>query len=234
MSKENDGLTPDAHLVDAINEAMSQAGEGSAAENLDAAAARSGQAGGVDDVAAGAECDGGVSATDQAGAEVPAEGEAGSGESAEEREPSLEEQIAALKDELAHARADHFNLSQEYNNFVRRSRAEAAAAKAAGEHAVLEALVPVLDDIQLAREHGDLVGPVGAIAEKLEHVLGTRCELERFGASGDEFDPNVHEALFAQPHPDVSVETVHQVIQPGYRAGQKVLRAARVAVHQPE
>ncbi|WP_371152847.1 nucleotide exchange factor GrpE [Buchananella felis] len=238
MSNENDGVTPDAHLVDAINEAMSEA---ALVDDVAAAAAASGQAseagtGTGAGVGAGSEPED-VAAADGAGEP----GDAGEGccsgdggEGAVPAEPSLEEQLAAAREELARARADHFNLSQEYSNFVRRSRAEAAAAKAAGEHALLEALVPVLDDIHLAREHGDLTGPVGAIAEKLEHVLASRCELERFGAAGDEFDPTQHEALFAQPHPEVSVETVHQVIQPGYRAGQKVLRAARVAVHQPE
>lgn len=223
MSTENDGVTPDEHLVEAINEAMSEA---ALVDDVAAAAAAA-------DQAAEAETgEGGAEARQDAGGQSQ-EGEAES-VAEEVAEPSLEEQLAAARDELARARADHFNLSQEYSNYVRRSRADAAAAKEAGAHALLEALVPVLDDIHLAREHGDLTGPVGAIAEKLEHVLASRCELERFGAAGDEFDPTMHEALFAQPHPEVSVETVHQVIQPGYRAGQKVLRAARVAVHQPE
>ena len=105
---------------------------------------------------------------------------------------------------------------------------------------VIEALLPVLDDIHAAREHGDLAdGPFAAIADKLESTLG-KFGLERYGAAGEQFDPNLHEALMHTAWPqDGSVQptdstTVVQVLQPGYRAGEQVLRAARVAVADPE
>ena len=105
---------------------------------------------------------------------------------------------------------------------------------------VIEALLPVLDDIHAAREHGDLEGgPFAAIADKLEAMLG-KFGLERYGAAGEEFDPMLHEALMHTAWPqDGSVQptgstTVIQVLQPGYRAGEQVLRAARVAVADPE
>ena len=97
--------------------------------------------------------------------------------------------------------------------------------------------MPVLDDIQLAREHGDLAeGPFAAIADKLESSLA-RFGLQRFGAPGEAFDPAVHEALMhtqAQLDDGVDVTTVTQVMQPGYKAGDRVLRAARVAVADPQ
>ena len=97
-------------------------------------------------------------------------------------------------------------------------------------------LLPVLDDVHLARQHGDLEGgPFAAIADKLDLVLG-RHGLTRFGEVGEAFDPAVHEALMhteAELAEGTSVTTVVQVLQPGYRAGERVLRAARVAVADP-
>ena len=107
---------------------------------------------------------------------------------------------------------------------------------------VLESVLPVLDDIQAARDHGDLVeGPFAAIADKLESTLG-KYGLERFGAKGEVFDPMQHEALMHAPWPagddelptDATATTVVTVLQPGYRAGEQVLRPARVAVADPE
>jgi len=101
---------------------------------------------------------------------------------------------------------------------------------------ILEALLPVLDDVHLARQHGDLEGgPFAAIAEKLDSVL-QRFGLSRYGEQGEEFDPAVHEALMhteADLPEGTKTTTVVQVLQPGYRTGDRVLRAARVAVADP-
>jgi molecular chaperone GrpE len=147
----------------------------------------------------------------------------------------LREELKKQGDELARARADYYNLTQTHNNFVRRSKSDVAAARGMGHGEVIEALMPVLDDIEAARNAGALEdGPFAAIANKLENTLETRFGFERFGASGDEFDPNIHEAVMATPSADVDVETVHQVVQTGYKNGDKVLRAAKVIVANPE
>ena len=86
-------------------------------------------------------------------------------------------------------------LQAEYVNYKRRVDRDRALVQERAVRDVLESLLPVLDDIQAARDHGDLVdGPFAAIADKLESTLG-KFGLERFGAKGEEFDPNVHEAL---------------------------------------
>ncbi|PFG40133.1 molecular chaperone GrpE [Georgenia soli] len=139
-----------------------------------------------------------------------------------------------LADQLARRNADFYNLQQEYNNYVRRAKADAAAQRQAGAQDVAEALLGVLDEIELARQHGDLTGPLGAIAEKVETTLAQRFEVVRYGAVGEEFDPEIHEALMHSTDPDATATTVTQVLQPGYRAGERVLRAARVAVSSPE
>jgi molecular chaperone GrpE len=139
-----------------------------------------------------------------------------------------------LADELARRKAELYNLQQEYNAYVRRSKADAAAQRQAGAQDVAEALLGVLDELELARQHGDLTGPFAAIAEKLEGTLAQRFEVVRYGAVGEEFDPTVHEALMHSTDPEATATTVTQVLQPGYRAGERVLRAARVAVSSPE
>ena len=71
-------------------------------------------------------------------------------------------QAAQAADDLARARADLYNLQQEYQGFVRRSREGAASHRDAGAAGVVEALIPVLDEIELARQHGDLASVLGS------------------------------------------------------------------------
>jgi molecular chaperone GrpE len=132
--------------------------------------------------------------------------------------------------------ADLQRVQAEYVNYRRRVERDRDVARDQAVGGVLEALLPVLDDLHLARQHGDLeTGPFAAIADKLEAVLG-RYGLERFGQAGEPFDPAVHEALMhteADLGDGVDVTTVTQVLQPGYRQGERLLRAARVAVADP-
>jgi molecular chaperone GrpE len=132
--------------------------------------------------------------------------------------------------------ADLQRLQAEYVNYRKRVERDRDVARDLAVAGVLEALMPVLDDVQLAREHGDLdTGPFAAIADKLEAALG-RFGLQRFGAVGEPFDPAVHEALMhthGELDDGVEVTTVTQVMQPGYKAGERLLRAARVAVADP-
>jgi len=144
---------------------------------------------------------------------------------------------------LAASRLDDLQrLNAEYVNYKRRVDRDRAAVQERAVRDVLETLLPVLDDIQLARDHGDLAdGPFAAIADKLEVILG-KFGLSRFGAVGEVFDPMHHEALMhaawdtanTELPSDATSTTVVQVLQPGYRVGDQVLRPARVAVADPE
>ena len=142
-------------------------------------------------------------------------------------------QAAQAADDLARARADLYNLQQEYQGFVRRSREGAASHRDAGAAGVVEALIPVLDEIELARQHGDLTGTFETTAGKLESILAEKYSLERFGAVGEVFDPTLHEALMATESSEVTEPTIATVLQPGYRLGERVVRAARVQVANP-
>jgi len=180
-----------------------------------------------------------------AGAPRPAGAAAGSGAAAGAGAPAgpAESGEAGELDPLAAAAAlaeerlaDLQRLQAEFLNYKRRVERDRDLARVQAVAAVLEALLPVLDDIHAARQHGDLEGgPFASIADKLEAIL-SRFGLTRFGEPGELFDPTVHEALLhtdaelAEGTPDT---TVVQVLQPGYRTGDKVLRAARVAVADP-
>ena len=142
--------------------------------------------------------------------------------------------ISSLEDQVARRGADLYNLEQEYKNYVRRSKTEGAVRREEGVASVVEALLPVLDDVELARQHGDLTGPFAAIAEKFESTLASSFGVERYGKVGDAFDPLLHEALMHSTSAEAEAETIETLIQPGYRIGEKVLRPARVAVVSPE
>ena len=167
-------------------------------------------------------------------------GAADSSEAAGSSEPSeastLEQvraEAARAADNLARARADLYNLQQEYQGFVRRSREGAAGHRETGQAAVVEALIPVLDEIELARQHGDLTGTFETTAGKLEAILADKFGVVRFGEAGEAFDPTIHEALMATESEEVSEPTIALVLQPGYRLGERVVRAARVQVANP-
>jgi molecular chaperone GrpE len=127
-------------------------------------------------------------------------------------------------------------LQAEYVNYKKRVDRDRQMHRDIAVANVVEVLLPVLDDIHLARQHGDLEGgPFAAIADKLDGTL-TKIGVERYGQPGDPFDPTVHEALMhveAELAAGTEGPTVVQVLQPGYRMGARVIRVARVAVADP-
>ena len=141
---------------------------------------------------------------------------------------------AAGSPEAAELRNDLLRLQAEYVNYRRRVERDRDVAREMAVIGVINTLMPVLDDIDAARQHGDLAeGPFAAIAKKLENALGT-YSLVRIEETGVEFDPNIHEALIQQQSPDVQSDTVTQILRVGYKAGDRVLRAAQVVVSVPE
>ena len=152
---------------------------------------------------------------------------------------SAESEGVALAEEdtmAATLLADLQRLQAEYVNYKKRVDRDREVIRHSAVGSVVESLLPVLDDIHMARQAGDLAaGPFAAIADKLEATLG-RYGVERLGEAGQEFDPNVHEALMhveAELPEGATGTTVVQVLQPGYRIGDRLVRAARVSVADP-
>ena len=123
-------------------------------------------------------------------------------------------------------------VQAEYSNYRKRVERDRVAVQEAAAAKVLNEFLPILDDVGRAREHEELTGGFKAVGESLETVV-TKLGLEKYGEKGDEFDPNVHEALTLVPAPNISVQTVIEVFQPGYRIDEKILRPARVVVGDP-
>jgi molecular chaperone GrpE len=145
----------------------------------------------------------------------------------------------ALIAELDDARAkesvlldDLRRLQAEYANYRKRVERDRDVARDSAVAGVLEQLLPVLDDVGRARDHGDLDGAFRTVGEALEAVA-QRLGLERYGADGDPFDPAVHEALMHRTDPEATAAVCEQVLFPGYRYKERLLRAARVSVVEP-
>lgn len=139
---------------------------------------------------------------------------------------------AEVSAEAAQHLEDLQRLNAEYAAYRRRSERERDRAHENGMVKVTEALMPILDDVRLAREAGDVEGQFAKHVDRLFEALG-KLGIEQYGEVGEVFDPNVHEALMQQPSEEVEEPTVFLVMQPGYRMGERVLKAARVGVHVP-
>ena len=133
---------------------------------------------------------------------------------------------------LAERTADLQRLQAEYANYRKRVERDRVAVREQALANVLGELLPVLDDIGRAREHGELTGGFKSVAESFEAAVA-KLGLISYGDDGDPFDPNLHEALMHSYSPDVTEPTCVRVLQPGYKIGDRTLRPARVAVAEP-
>ncbi|MEO3748572.1 nucleotide exchange factor GrpE [Plantactinospora sp. B5E13] len=154
-------------------------------------------------------------------------------EPVDEQPAPLRAELGALRAELDERTRDLQRVTAEYANYRKRVDRDRGSAAKETTGKVLTALLPVLDDLDRAREHGDLVGPFGTVAEQLIGTL-TKLGLTPFGEKGDPFDPNRHEAVAHLTSADVTEPTCVDVMRRGYEFGDKVLRAALVAVADPE
>jgi molecular chaperone GrpE len=182
----------------------------------------------------------------------PQQSDATSGTAPEETEPQAAAQdkdaaqvaeadpTAALTAQLDQARsalnertADLQRLQAEYQNYRRRVERDRVAVREIAVVNLLSELLPVLDDIGRARDHGELVGGFKSVAESLETVVA-KMGLQQYGKEGEPFDPTIHEALMHSYAPDVTETTCVAILQPGYRIGERTIRPARVAVAEPQ
>ncbi|MGP7998232.1 MAG: nucleotide exchange factor GrpE [Streptosporangiaceae bacterium] len=138
----------------------------------------------------------------------------------------------ALAAQLAERTADLQRIQAEYANYRKRVERDRMAVREQALANVLSSLLPVLDDIGRAREHGELAGGFKSVGESLE-TTAAKLGLESFGDAGEPFDPRIHEALTHTYSPDVTEPTAVQILQPGYKVGDRIVRPARVAVAEP-
>jgi molecular chaperone GrpE len=145
----------------------------------------------------------------------------------------LTAQLDQVRKALEERTADLQRLQAEFQNYRRRVERDRITVKEIAIANLLTELLPVLDDIGRAREHGELVGGFKSVAESLETVAA-KMGLQQFGKEGEPFDPTIHEALMHSYAPDVTETTCVAILQPGYRIGERTIRPARVAVAEPQ
>jgi molecular chaperone GrpE len=155
-------------------------------------------------------------------------------EKAEPAKPTaLGAELESLRSELDERLKDLQRVSAEYANYRKRVERDRGLVVEQAIGAVLTSLLPILDDVDRAREHGDLNGPFAAVAEQLTTALA-KFGLNGFGEKGDSFDPTRHEAVTHETSADVTEPTCVSVMRRGYLLGDRLLRPAMVAVADPE
>lgn len=142
------------------------------------------------------------------------------------------ERVAELEKQLAERTQDLQRLQAEYVNYKRRVDRDRDVAKQAGVESVLMDMLPILDDLQAARDHEELTGGFKAVADEIEQTAA-KYGLKAYGAKGDPFDPIIHEALLHSYVEGLEGPTCVEVLQVGYMWKDRKLRAARVAVGEP-
>ncbi len=148
-------------------------------------------------------------------------------EAAELFEASAAEQAASYLVDLQ-------RLSAEFKNYRRASEERIELERVRAKADAARQFLGVLDDLNLAEKHGDLVegSAFSTIAQKMRS-LGESLGVAVFGEQGDAFDPNIHDAVFQQPNPDVTVATVGDVVSVGYTLEGALVRPAKVVVWTP-
>ena len=161
----------------------------------------------------------------QPGSPADAGGSGGTGQ-------DTSDEVATLTKQLTERTFDLQRLQAEYANYRKRVERDRQAVREQALASVLTELLPALDDIGRAREHGELSGGFKSVADSLEATV-SKLGLQTYAEKGDPFDPTVHEALMHSYSTDVSEPTCVQILQPGYKIGERILRPARVAVAEP-
>ena len=175
--------------------------------------------------------------TEAADAEAVSADEA-SAEGIEEDELTVQDILDAAAREVDEPTSEHLadlkRVTAEYANYRRRTEANREVERERVTVDVVKGLIPVLDDLDRAEKHGDLVedSAFSTIAAKLRASV-ERLGVKPFGTVGEPFDPTIHEAIFQLPTAGIESDTVGDVIETGYFLGSSLLRVAKVVVQVP-
>lgn len=147
--------------------------------------------------------------------------------------PETIEESKDVERDLDILTADLQRLQAEYVNYRKRVDRDRSLAHEMAVASVLIELLPILDDLSRAEQHDELQGGFKSVADQLISAT-SKLGLEQFGEVGSAFDPQIHDALVHSTSPEVSQPTATAILQSGYRYKNRILRAARVAVTDPE
>ncbi|GGT26374.1 hypothetical protein GCM10010271_32590 [Streptomyces kurssanovii] len=141
-------------------------------------------------------------------------------------------EIAKLRSQLSERTADLQRTKAEYDNYRKRVRRDRMAVQEIAVSNVLGALLPVMDTVVKAREHGETSKGFTCVADLLEARLAA-LGLQSVGEVGEPFDPTAHEALDYTESEQQERPVCSAVLRPGYRVGDHLLRPAQVVVTGP-
>lgn len=140
--------------------------------------------------------------------------------------------VSDIELQLAERTEDLQRVSAEYANYRRRTDRERAQIADHAKAKVVAQLLPLIDDLELAKQHGDLAeGPLKAFSDNLRHVLDNQG-VAAFGAEGEQFDPEIHEAVQDLSEGDEKV--IGTVLRQGYKIGDRLIRNAMVIIADPK
>ena len=142
-------------------------------------------------------------------------------------------EATVIVDEVATLTADLQRVQAEYANYRKRVDRDRASTTEFAFAAVLMELLPVLDDLDRAGEHGELTGGFKAVADRINAIV-EKLGVTKFSEAPVAFNPEIHEALMHETSKDVTQPTAIKILQPGYKFKERVIRPARVAVADPE
>ena len=136
-------------------------------------------------------------------------------------------------DEVTTLTADLQRVQAEYANYRKRVDRDRTATTEFAFASVLIELLPVLDDLDRAGEHGELTGGFKAVADRIKTTV-EKLGLTKFADAPVAFNPEIHEALMHETSIEVIEPTASKILQPGYKFKERVIRPARVVVTDPE
>jgi molecular chaperone GrpE len=161
---------------------------------------------------------------------------AGNEEAAPQAEPSADETIAGLREEVRQAGDRYLRLMAEFDNYKKRTMREYQQMIEQANEKLMTELIHVRNTFELALKHGEsstdyvqLFEGIKLIFQKFDGVL-TANGLTAFGVAGDPFDPQLHDALMKTPHAEIPEDHIADIYEKGYRLKERVIKHARVIV----
>lgn len=144
----------------------------------------------------------------------------------------LKAELEGEKAKTATAEDKYLRVVAEYDNFRRRSQKEREGIYSDAKADAVKELLPLIDNLQRATGYTE----ADKVAEGVSMILGTlpdvlgKMGIEAYGEPGEQFDPNIHNALMHEENPELGENVIVNVFQQGYRLGDKIIRYAMVTV----
>ena len=144
----------------------------------------------------------------------------------------LEKALEAKEKELAEQNDKYMRMMAEYDNFRKRSAKEKEGTYSDAYADALTSILPIIDNLERAVGVTDADGVLKGLEMTLKGAdeALTKMGVEAFGAEGDQFDPNVHNAVMMVESDERAEGEIVSVFQKGYRKGDKIIRYAMVTV----